>query len=168
MNHYRGKAVYEWKGDYAQFKTGAQETGEYLEELSSQTGETLTAKGIVDDARPEGAFLHPNFEWRDEVAAEKHRESQARSMIRSLVMVGFKGEKDVDLEEKTRAIVYVKESGYRWTVPALQEPDTANKIIAAAKEELQAFQRKYRSYKELHNLVKEVGRLERSIEVYTN
>lgn len=42
----------------------------------------LTASDVVDEARPEGAALHPAFEWDDSKAGEAYRRQQARTMIK--------------------------------------------------------------------------------------
>jgi len=75
------------------FRTGtrvsgvdAQVAGQELARISRENGE-LTAPLVVQDARPDDAPLHPVFEWNDEVAAELHREHQARNLIRSVQIV---------------------------------------------------------------------------------
>lgn len=72
------------------FRTGtrvsgvdAQIAGQELARISDQHGE-LTAPLVVDHARPDDAPLHPVFEWNDEVAAELHRQHQARNLIRAV------------------------------------------------------------------------------------
>ena len=42
----------------------------------------LRPKEVVSAARPTDSVLHPHFEWRDAVAGELYRESQARYLIR--------------------------------------------------------------------------------------
>lgn len=44
----------------------------------------LTPRAVVDASRPSDALLHHEFEWDDSVAAERHREEQARNIIRSI------------------------------------------------------------------------------------
>ena len=63
----------------------AQVAGEELDRIRSEHG-GLTAALVVDESRAEDAPLHPVFEWNDAEAAERHREHQARTMIRSLVV----------------------------------------------------------------------------------
>jgi hypothetical protein len=59
----------------------AQVAGERIATLQEQNGGTVTLRQVADDARPEDADLHPGFEWRDEVAADRFRvEVQARSI----------------------------------------------------------------------------------------
>lgn len=44
----------------------------------------LTAPAVVDLARSPNSPLHDFFEWDDTVAAELHRQAQARTLIRSI------------------------------------------------------------------------------------
>ncbi|MEY8313484.1 hypothetical protein AALA61_16315 [Oscillospiraceae bacterium 42-9] len=74
--------VYDWKRN---MPIRAQAAGEYLETLEQAHGE-ITPKIVLDSARLESSLLHPCFEWNDGVAAEKYRETQARFLIRNLVV----------------------------------------------------------------------------------
>lgn len=64
----------------------AKTAGDELARIQDQHGE-LTAPLVVDEARPDDAPLHPAFEWDDQLAAELHRQQQARSLIRSVQVV---------------------------------------------------------------------------------
>jgi hypothetical protein len=57
-----------------------------LERIDEEKG-GLHAKDVVNESRPEGAVLHPAFEWDDAVAGEAHRVHQARSLIRQVTVV---------------------------------------------------------------------------------
>jgi hypothetical protein len=61
----------------------AQTAGDELARIQSRHGQ-ITAPLVVDEARPDEAPLHPVFEWNDAVAAEQHRQHQARTLIRSV------------------------------------------------------------------------------------
>lgn len=61
----------------------AQVAGEELARIQAEAGQ-LTAAVVVDQARPVTSPLHAAFEWDDHVAAEHHREHQARNLIRSV------------------------------------------------------------------------------------
>lgn len=58
-----------------------------------QKEQQLKPAKVVDESRPEAAPLHPVFEWDDQVAAEKHREDQARHLIRSVRVINPYDEK---------------------------------------------------------------------------
>jgi hypothetical protein len=64
----------------------AQTTGEELARIQNAHG-AITAPLVVDEARPTDAPLHPVFEWNDLVAAEQHRQHQARNLIRSVQII---------------------------------------------------------------------------------
>lgn len=64
----------------------AQIAGEELARIEQQHGE-LKPPTVVDEARPEDALLHPAFEWDDFVAAELHRQDQARHLIRAVQVI---------------------------------------------------------------------------------
>lgn len=65
-----------------QLKTPPQIVGEVCLELEKEG--RLTAKNLVDVSRDEDAPLHNEFEWSDDIAAEKYREVQAGYIIRSV------------------------------------------------------------------------------------
>jgi hypothetical protein len=50
-------------------------------ELASPTNE-VTPRALWESARDEGHPLHDEFEWDDAVAAEAHRDEQARRLLR--------------------------------------------------------------------------------------
>lgn len=51
-----------------------------LAELEDRQGR-ITPKRLVEAAREESHVFHSKFEWDDSIAAEKHREATARSII---------------------------------------------------------------------------------------
>lgn len=61
------------------------EVRDELSEIRQTVG--LTARNVVNAARPEESLLHPVFEWNDKKAAELHREMQARCLIKSVRVV---------------------------------------------------------------------------------
>jgi hypothetical protein len=75
MNKFIFKNGYRIKG------INAQTAGEELARIAQDRGE-LKAPDVVDEARPQDALLHPAFEWNDQIAAELHRQDQARYLIR--------------------------------------------------------------------------------------
>lgn len=136
----------------------AQSVGERLEELDREFGE-VTPKIMVEDARPEGALMHPMYEWDDSIAAEKYRYGQARKITSELVIVQATA-KDPEIQEPIRAFVSVKprneSASYRPIVTALSEEDTKNQIIANAKLELEACERKYRGIIDIVPILEDV------------
>ena len=77
---------YKFRNGWRVAGVDAQTVGDELRRIYDDNGE-LTAPLVVDEARPDDAPLHPAFEWNDEIAAELHREHQARTMIRSVEII---------------------------------------------------------------------------------
>jgi hypothetical protein len=77
---------YKFRNGWRVAGVDAQTLGDELRRIYDGNGE-LTAPLVVDEARPDDAPLHPAFEWNDEIAAELHREHQARTMIRSVEII---------------------------------------------------------------------------------
>ena len=69
------------------YSVAADVVGDELERIWAENGNELRPADIVEEARPEGAPLHPLFEWDDEKAAEEHRLLQARQLVRSVRVV---------------------------------------------------------------------------------
>jgi len=74
--------------DSARIKGGvdAQTVGETLTAIEGQHG-GITPSLLVDKSRPEDAPLHPCFTWDNDQAAELYRETEARSIVRSVRVV---------------------------------------------------------------------------------
>jgi|GEM_PF-1761930 len=73
----------------------AQIVGEELERIQKEHN-VITPRAVVDAARPDDAPIHPVFEWRDEVAAERYRHWQARTLIKSITVIEQRDGKDVE------------------------------------------------------------------------
>lgn len=77
--------TYSWARGSGGHKVSAQVAGEVCAGLEERN--QLTPGNLVDVSRPDEAPLHGEFEWDDTVAAERYRETQARHVIRSIVVV---------------------------------------------------------------------------------
>jgi hypothetical protein len=69
-----------------QFGVDAQTAGQELDRIRRRDG-TIRPSVVVNESRPEEAPLHPVFEWRDAVAAEKYREHQATNLVKVVRVV---------------------------------------------------------------------------------
>ena len=134
------------------FKNPADVAGKVLTQLKeSKTG--LTPESLVDASREETAPLHNEFEWDDNVAAEKYRREQARYIIRHLII------EEVKLEEpphvKDRAFVYTGnvKTGYVPLKDALENKTWRENLLAAAKREMKYFVSKYDRLEELAEVI---------------
>ncbi len=117
----------------------AQDAGEELERINEKYGQT-TASNVVDESRPEKAVLHEAFEWDDEVAAEEHRKTQARSLIKTVRVIH---------PEKGEQPAFVHVSVLKAYVPAqrvIEEPE----LMKSAKDG--AIRRLHEAEKHLNEL----------------
>ena len=128
------------------FKADAQKVSEEIAEI----GETVKPSEIVEKARNESTELHKCFEWRDDVAAEKFRLHQARTLVGNLV---FQVADEPAKQEPVRLIYKTTENeGYKSINLIMQKPDEYQALLNRAYSELQAFKNKYRMLKELKNI----------------
>lgn len=140
--------VYEWK-TASYIKADANVAGKQCEELEKTVG--LTAKNLLDANRDENAPLHNEFEWRDDIAAERYRENQARHIIACLCVRAetTTGEQS----EPVRAFLKTApEFEYQSLNVILQSADSHVAMLSMALRELEAFRKKYKMLSELKPL----------------
>ena len=143
-------AIYKWKSG-SRVSADAQKVGEVCERLEKKGN--LTPKALVDASRRKNAALHDLFEWNDEIAAEKYRETQASYLIRSIAVVS------TGTSEPIRAFVSVTvneqatERTYINVKRALSTNGTREEVLAIALAELRAFERKYKNLEELASVL---------------
>jgi hypothetical protein len=146
---------YEWR-DGGRFAVKAQVAGERLAELTEANGGHVTPEVVVDDARPDEAALHPCFVWDDYEAAEKYREEQARSLIRSVRVV-------ID-EDRPASLNYVSVRlsdigpAYVTTARAMSDDELRDQAIGDAIGGLNAWQRRYEHLAELRPVFQAVAK----------
>lgn len=129
--------VYDWKVK-GLYPVAAQDAGEELERIYDEHGKIEPAE-VVNESRPETAVLHPCFEWRDDVAAEKYREEQARGICRCIVVTKEeKGKEPIEV----RAIMNVQ-GEYHPTQVIIQHEDKYNALYQSALRELESFKKKF-------------------------
>ena len=148
--------VYKWKSA-SQIKCDAQIAGEFLSDIERTVG--LNPKNVVEASRPLESPLHNEFEWDDNIAAEKYRESQASYIIRSIV---------VDVEDCVteqpicvRAFVNVKKEDQREYKPiqvVVKDKDYMNSLYESAMKELKAIQFKYQCVERLKHIFEEIDK----------
>lgn len=138
----------------------AERIGTFLEEKFGDA--PRTAADVVAAARPKRSPIHDDFEWDDSIAANKHREDQARLMLRSIQVILVNGVE----REPTRAfhnVALVEDDGVRNAyVPAVivwERPELGAQVKAGAKRELALWARRYKDYTELSSLVEKVNQL---------
>lgn len=120
----------------------AQVIGEMCENLSNTIG--LTPKTLLDANRDVDTPLHDYFEWRDDVAAEKYREEQARLIIRSIVVV----EEQKPVVKAFCPVIIDKQNEFKHIDTVVKSADLTQQMLENAKRELFAFQTKYNALRE--------------------
>lgn len=141
--------MYKWK--ISVFKTDAEVAAKELERISEAHGGVLKPEYVVDESRHPEAPLHNEFEWNDEVAAEKYRVTQAQHIIRSIVIVD-----DTD-QKPFRMFVNVlpkdsPETAYMRINDVLADSYLREQMLENARRELDAFKIKYSRVLELAEL----------------
>lgn len=140
--------VYEWK-TASYIKADANVAGKQCEELEKTVG--LTPKNLLNANRDENAPLHNEFEWRDDIAAERYRENQARHIIACLCIRAETT--SGGQSEPVRAFLKTEpEPEYQSLNVILQSADSHSAMLATALKELKAFQNKYKMLSELKPL----------------
>lgn len=128
--------------------------GTRIQALARRAQQKLTARMVLDDARPVTSPLHEAFEWTDSTAAEEYRLSQARQMISSLRIVVQR------LPPTAPQRLYVnvalstepgkKRERYYLPVPmVMAQPNLRSQVLARARAELANFRTKYADFPEL-------------------
>lgn len=144
--------VYKWKTGY--HKVDAETAGKELNRIKKKRG--LTAKAVVDESRDPKARLHKEFEWNDNIAAERFREQQARILIGDLII-----EADTPAgSTQTRGFVKLsQDSEYESIQEVLADVEATNQLLDRAKTELRWFRDKYSTLKELAGVFAEIEKL---------
>lgn len=145
--------IYQWK--QPRYGVEAQVAGEELERIGEKHS-AITAEAVVDESRPKTAVLHGCFDWNDETAAEKYRETQARCIIGNIVTVSIDGEQSV---EPVRAFVHIQNE-YKPMPVVLSVCEYRAEMIETAIRELRSFQEKYSALKQLSGVFSEITKLE--------
>lgn len=115
-------------------------------------GETPSLHDVVEKARDEDSVMHDMFEWDDAVAGEKYRESQAKQIIRMLVVVD---EKKEDAEPVRYYVsTFNRDKTYTPTRLIVRDEDAYQNLLKAALADLIAFKKKYAILNELDELLR--------------
>jgi hypothetical protein len=132
-----------------------QVVGDSLETLQQENGGRLTARVVVEAARPIEAPLHQIFEWDDLRAAELFREDQARHVLSSIRVVQPRTDPK---EEKRMLHAYVsleetigdeKQRAYVPIARVFNDADLLKQAIEKAAAELRAFEDRYAEFESI-------------------
>lgn len=170
---------YAWKNERtaALYHATAEQAHEAFEEIRRRDGK-LTPAAVVDSARPEESVLHEDFEWRDDVAAEKYRQGQARGMIGAVRVVWQESKEPVRAYVNVRMadpelLPHYEESSeepqgnsdelldksgrcYMPLEEVLQQPDLCDQMMADARRDAQTYKQKYSTLASLANIMQAI------------
>jgi len=76
-----------WRSGSTFAKITPEDAYDELESIKQDAGGVITARAVVDRATDEDNALHDGFDWDDFSAADKHRLSTARNLIRSIQVI---------------------------------------------------------------------------------
>lgn len=122
---------------------------------------TLTAIELLEKARPTSSPVHKFFQWDDSLAAENYRLSQARQLIRIVVI-------DVDGTEyrKYCSPVYIEEleeHRYVELEQARRTPDLWSQVLERALKDAELWRMRYEKLREVRPIVKAIANVERKV-----
>lgn len=144
---------YSYCGMSTFFKNSADVAGPICQALRESPG-GLTPKSLVDASRDENAPLHNEFEWDDNIAAEKYREEQAACIIRHIMIVRT----DIQEIRQTRDRAFVSkgenDNAYVPLNEALSTEKWRNNLLKQARIDAERFTNKYHRLTELANVIK--------------
>lgn len=142
------RVIYGWRQG-ARINLDPQKAGEALERIKRAGNGLLEPRAVVDAARDDASPIHDHFEWDDAVAAEAHRQDQARDLVRSLTIDVSRS----NVESKAvRAFVNVdvgEQRGYVSTMTAMSSQDLRKQVLARAFAELEAWRARHAELTEL-------------------
>ena len=147
-------ATYTWAEGAQPYRKqiDAQAVGDALEHLQG-TEARLTPPVVVAAARAPESPLHVCFEWDDAAAAEKHREQQARDVLRHIRVEM----ETADGPQHVHAFVHFsangEPAGYTPIARVLSDTELYARACESAKKELAALARRYEVFRELRHVL---------------
>ena len=133
----------------SRFKTDPNVAKAVMDQLSAEG--RLSPAELVEVSRPEDAPLHNEFEWDDQVAAQKWREQTGRVMIASIVVIPDKEEN----KQPVRAFFNIECGTHEYIPTEVIFSDEAKKerLLEIAKRELLSFKVKYQTLTQLAGVI---------------
>jgi quinol monooxygenase YgiN len=167
---------YAWKSTQSEsaYHATAEQAHAAFETIRKRDGK-LTAPAVVDEARPEESVLHEDFEWRDDIAAEKYRQQQARQMISAVRIVWEEKSPPVRAYVNVRLVEQealnaadamhpaeeptAKEPPARCYMPleeVLEQPQLRTQMLEDARRDAQNYKQKYSTLASLASIMQAI------------
>lgn len=133
-----------------------------IDALAEANDGVVTPAMVVEASRDPSSALHNRFLWgRDDEAARRWRLIQARGVIRAQVTIieNSRGERTVVARYCSLHSDRAGEGGYRQTVHVMGDAGMREELLANAREDFMAFQRRYDTLRELAALFAEADKV---------
>lgn len=134
----------------SRFKTDPTVVGDIFEALSEENAGLVTARAVVDVARPTESPIHDEFEWNDEVAGQSWREETARRMMRSIVVITLPVEDRPALSpvRLLHNVTTAEGRGYMPLARVLSSDDLWGQVVADIVRDLRNYRYKLAAFKQ--------------------
>lgn len=116
--------------------------------------DAITPRNIVEYARDEKSELHKCFEWDDTIAAQKHREYQARQILSQIVVKHVEDDKEKLVPVRVFVNTKRNTKEYKNISFVIQDRDEYELLVERARKELVSFVQKYETISEFSELCK--------------
>jgi len=131
----------------------AQQIGEAFEAIAIKYGPRLKAGPALIEARKPRHPLHKHIEWRDAVAAEKHRLAQMNELIGCIVR--FDPAKTESKPQRAWLSIHDAEgTSYRNVDEVLNSVDLQMRVMQQAHRDLSAWRNRYAELADICDLVR--------------
>jgi len=134
---------------------------EELKRIKKKNNGILQAEKVVEEAKNKNSVLHSYFIWDDSIAAERYRVEQARTLIRGIVAYAVSEENSQEIRGFVSLATDRRSEGggYRYIVEILGNLSQRKQLIEDAKVDMQNFMNKYRTLKELDDVLGAIGKV---------
>lgn len=150
----------------------AQAVGETLARISKQNDGVIAARDVVAEARADASPLHEFFTWDDTAAAREHRLTQAKKLVKAVVVQV----PDSDMELPAFSAVAADEKvkrGLKQNEPAFAPTGTPKTFTMPAKtrresleealREMEKFRRRFAALDELGDVMRAIDEKSREL-----
>jgi hypothetical protein len=123
-----------------------------VESIHAEQGVVKPAD-VVNRARNKKNPLHPHFEWNDSRAAERHREDQARRLLRNLVIITIEEGHEQPISPAYVSVTMSEEEGsergYVRISRAMNDEELRDRALQDALKMLNGLRRRYAALERL-------------------
>jgi hypothetical protein len=130
----------------------------HILELRQEKEVGLKPMDLVDDARDADSPLHDYFEWDDDVAAERWRNSQAKYLLRHINTLFEKDDQMLEVR-LWHSVVVDERSVYADLGTIVTSEELTAQMVARALREVEIWTDKYKLYSELEKFAGQIAKL---------